>query len=90
MHCCYIETLSGTVAHAVLYKMRHAPLSKQPSMKCTAKFIEMMDKMFDCLNVGNYTDGKRTRNCFKQPYRKPDDFRLKVKISMMHLRKRVT
>ena len=78
MHVLLLQVLSGTVAHALLYKMRHAPVSKQPSMECTAKFIEMMDKMFDCLNVGNYTDGKHKRNCFKQPYRGPDDFRLKV------------
>ena len=49
-----LQALSGTVAHAVLYKMRHAPLSKQPSMECKAKFLEMMGEMFDCLNVGNY------------------------------------
>ena len=72
-----LQMLSGTVAHAIRYKMRDAPESKQPSMECTSKFIGMMDKMFDCLNVGNYTDGKQSRNCFKQPYRGPDDFRLK-------------
>ena len=73
-----LQVMSGTVAHAILYKMKDAPEWKRPSMECTAKFIGMVDKMFDCLNVGNYTQGKYTRNCFKQPYRGPSDFHLKA------------
>ena len=46
----------------------------------TAKFVEMFDKLFDCLNVGSPTEGKWTRNCFKDPYRSINDFRLKVLI----------
>ena len=78
LHILLLQVMSGTVAYAILYRMRDAPKWKRPSMECTAKFNGMMDKMFDCLNVGNYTEGKRTRNCFKQPYRGPSDFRLKV------------
>lgn len=44
----------------------------------TAKFIEMMDKFFDCLNVGDFNSGKLSRNAFKSPYRSASDFRLKV------------
>ena len=47
-------------------------------MEHTASFIQLVDRMFDCLNVGNYTDGKKSRNPFKQPYRAASDFRLKV------------
>jgi len=44
----------------------------------TAKFAEMFDKFFDCLNVSYAKAGMRSKNCFKNPYRKPNDFRLKV------------
>ena len=46
--------------------------------EATTTFVELVDKFFDCLNVGNFTDGKRTRNPFKQPYRSASDFRLRV------------
>jgi len=51
-------------------------------MEATAKFVKIVDRFFDCLNVGNYTDGKFSRNPFKQPYRGANDFRLKVCYSM--------
>ena len=44
-----------------------------------AMFALMMDRFFDCLNVGNYTSGKYSRNAFKQPYRSSKDFRLNVR-----------
>lgn len=44
----------------------------------TVKFVDMFNKLFDCLNVGDYVTGKRSRNCFKSPYYTPDDFRIKV------------
>ena len=74
--------MSGTVAHAISYRMKDALDCKKPSMECTARFVQMIDKMFDCLNV---TDGKRTRNCFKQPYRAQSDFRLKVYYPSMYI-----
>ena len=47
-------------------------------MEATAKFVKIVDRFFDCLNVGNYTDGKFSRNPFKQPYCGANDFWLKV------------
>ena len=45
----------------------------------TAKFIEMVDKFFDCLNVvSSFSKEKLKRKPFLQPYRKSNDFRLKV------------
>ena len=43
----------------------------------------MFNKFFDCLNVGNCTSGKHTRNAFKDPYRSATDFRLKVKWTIL-------
>ena len=45
--------------------------------KDTARFIELMDKFFDCLNVTNCVSGKHNRKVFQDPFR-PNDFRLKV------------
>ena len=36
----------------------------------------MMDHCFDCVNVGNYTALKLSRNPFKEPYRSGSDFHL--------------
>ena len=44
----------------------------------TAKFIELVDKMFDSMNVSFLSEGKLNRKVFLTPYRKPDEFRLKV------------
>lgn len=48
----------------------------------TVKFIRMMDKLFDCLNVTNFSSGKTKRKPFQDPYRpsveNKEDFRLKV------------
>lgn len=44
----------------------------------TAKFVEMMDHFFDCLNVNNFSEGKLRRKVFQDPYRAATDFRLKV------------
>ena len=45
----------------------------------TALFIEMVDKMFDCLNVSTLSKGKLKHKPFVQPYRSSNDFRLKVR-----------
>ena len=45
--------------------------------KETARFIELTDKFFDCLNVTNCVSGKHNRKVFQDPFR-PNDFRLKV------------
>ena len=47
-------------------------------MSETVKFTIMFDRFFDCLNVNNFTTGKHKRKPFQNPYRSPDDFRLKV------------
>ena len=44
----------------------------------TAQFIEMVDKMFDCLNVSSLSKGKMKRKPSVQPYRNANDFQLKV------------
>ena len=48
----------------------------------TAKFVSMMDKYFDTLNVSNFTSGKQKRKPFQNPFRSPDDFRLVVSLYM--------
>lgn len=71
--CCHAKVLSTTVSKALMLR--------GPEMEATSAFVQLVDRFFDCLNVGNYTDGKRSRNPFKQPYRGATDFRLKVYIS---------
>ena len=44
----------------------------------TAKFVDMFDKFFDCLNVSNFFDGIHQLKPFRHPYRNGFDFRLKV------------
>lgn len=44
----------------------------------TARFTELFDKFFDCVNVRNFTDGQRKRKVFQNPYYSGSDFRLQV------------
>jgi len=49
----------------------------------TVKFVRMMDKFFDCLNVTNLSSGKHKKKPFQDPYRRlskggTNDFHLKV------------
>ena len=46
--------------------------------KATATFIDMVDKLFDCLNVSNLNDGRKSKKAFREPYTTNKDFRLKV------------
>ena len=39
-----------------------------------AKFVEYIDKFFDSLNVSNFTEGKKSRKPFQNPYRSETDF----------------
>ena len=48
------------------------------SAKETARFAEMFDKFFDCMNCSSLSAGKRTRNPFKSPFRSATDWKLKV------------
>lgn len=45
----------------------------------TARFVNMMDKFFDALNVHNYTHGIHARKEFQMPYTTSKDKRVKVK-----------
>lgn len=44
----------------------------------TAQFVEIVDKLFDCLNVSSVSKGRYQKKAFIQPYRKQDDFRINV------------
>ena len=44
----------------------------------TAKFILMIEKFFDALNVTNLNNGQHNIKSFQSPYTSGDDFRLKV------------
>ncbi len=57
------------------FKMTGGPAAQE-----TAKFVEMMDKFFNCLNVNDYNTGRFKRKVFKQPYRSATDFLLKVRV----------
>ena len=46
----------------------------------TAKFVALMDKFFDILNVSNFTNGTRNHKPFQHPYRHGDDVRLTVSL----------
>lgn len=63
--------MSETVANALVD-------SGDKGAEETAKFIKMIDKFFDSLNVTNLVTGKKKRNAFKSPYTCSDDFRVQV------------
>ena len=46
----------------------------------TAYFI---DKIFDTVNVSSFNKGKHKRKPFCEPFRSPNDFRMKVMISLI-------
>ncbi len=66
------QVLSETVATALRTHFR----SGEADM--TAEFVEMFDKLFDTLNVRNYTTYITKRKPFPKPYKEANDFRLKV------------
>ena len=66
-----LQVLSRSVAHGLRVSLGIEAAG-------TARFCEMFDKFFDCLNVSNMVEGKHKRNVFKDPYRSTKDFRLKV------------
>ena len=47
-------------------------------VKETVRFIRMVDKFFDALNVTNLINGKKKRKSFQSPYTSSNDFRIKV------------
>ena len=44
----------------------------------TANFVEIVDKLFDCLNVSSLSKGRHQRKAFVLPYYKLNDFRIEV------------
>jgi len=65
--------MSETVANALAS-------TKDEKVEETVKFIRMIDKFFDALNVTALGNGKTKRKSFQSPYinNKNIDFRLKV------------
>ena len=49
----------------------------------TAYFIDKIDKFFDTLNVSSFNKGKHKRKLFCEPFRSPNDFRMKVTILLI-------
>ena len=76
MHVMYYSVLIFKVMSETVSKALR--LTGGEEVTETALFIEMVDKMFDCLNVSSISKGKLKRKPFVQPYRSPSDFRLKV------------
>ena len=54
------------------------PIVVGPAAECTAQLIEVVDKMFDCLNITSYTEGKMRRKPSKDPYTSAKDWHLNV------------
>ncbi|XP_033103726.1 uncharacterized protein LOC117106473, partial [Anneissia japonica] len=64
------QVLSSSAANTMEMMGRHDMLS-------TIKFLRMVDQFFDCLNVSNLFQGKRTRKPALEPYRTKSDWRFK-------------
>ena len=75
MHACnlyaHLQVLSNSISKALTLLVGDEATE-------TAKFAEMFNKFFDCLNASNFTVGKQQRNVFKNPYYSAEDFRLTV------------
>ena len=71
--CMYMQVLSESVSKALR-------LTGGKEVSETARFVSMVDRFFDCLNVNNFTTGKFKRKVYQDPYRSAQDFRLKVKV----------
>lgn len=67
----YTQVLSKSVCDAFSY-------FGDPSTKETEKFVLMMDRFFDCLNVRSLNQWKEKRKPDLKPYVSTDDQRLKV------------
>ena len=73
MPCPYtgIQVMSESVAKGLLQVVGS-------EAEGTAEMIMLVDKMFDCLNVTNCSEGIRKRKPSKDPYTHAGDWRLKV------------
>ena len=63
--------MSETVAKAIY-------LTGGDEAKEIAKFIEMVDKLFDCMNVSSLSRRNLQRKPFVQPYHNANDFQIAV------------
>ena len=63
--------MSTTVAKALRFTFGESP----EQMDC---FVEKVDKSLDCFNVSTFTQGKLSRKVFEIPYRRADNFCMKV------------
>ena len=60
-------------------------LLKDQQFDETAKFCEVFDKFFDCMNTRSMSEGKKKRKPDLDPYRSVDDCRLQVRINIVHV-----
>jgi hypothetical protein len=56
-----------------------------PEMAETARFIMLMDRMFDCMNVRSETEGIRRRKPDLLPYRDENDPRFQVGYAVVYM-----
>ena len=54
------------------------PIVVGPAAERTAQLIEVVDKMFDFLNVTSYMEGKKRKKPSKDPYTSAKDWHLNV------------
>ena len=66
-----MQVLSNSVAEAM-------KLDDDPATKETQRFVHMFNRFFDMLNVRSVRESVLHRKPDVQPYRNPDDERLKV------------
>ena len=71
------QVMSDTVSKALRFTFGD-------TAKQTACFVEKIDKFFDCFNVLTFSQGKFSKKIFQVPYRRADDFHMKVCVN--HLR----
>lgn len=66
-----LQVLSNTVADALAHY-------GEPDTRETERFVRFMDRFFDMLNTRSVEEGSNKRKPDLDPYRTPDDSRLKV------------
>ncbi len=76
LHPFLLQVLSESVSKAL-------ELSGEEDVTETVRFVAMVDKWFDALNVHNYTHGVHARKTFQLPYTSGHDRRLKVNASVL-------
>ena len=72
---CISQVLSSSVADFM-------ELMGDKEMEETIKFVRTFDRFFDCLNVRNVSEGRKTLKPDLYPYRTSDDTRFKVRMCL--------